>query len=91
MDIGKTLVMMSDMSNANTALAATDAARYAVSLTVTACGGRPAPESASALRLDALVYACLREELGLTRLPRATREAFDATVAAELAAHNRAR
>ena len=75
----------------NTNPADTDAARHAVRLTVAAVGSRKAPETAEALNLDPAVYACLREELEISRLPRATREAFDAAVAAELATYNRTR
>lgn len=78
------------MTTTNLAAAAA-AADCAVSLTLAATRGHTAPETAAALRLDPLVYAALREELGVSRLSRETRAAFDAAVARTLAVHNRVR
>lgn len=74
-----------------TNLSETEAAAGAVSLTLAACRGRKAPETAKALRLDPLVYAALLEELGLSHLPRTIRDAFDVAVISLLEAHNRGR
>lgn len=47
------------------------------------------PEDPAKLNLDALVYAALREELGVARLSRKVRAEFDARVAERFAEINR--